>query len=337
MVKLGIIGAGKMGMGLARSMTTGAYQTNMRLSAVCEADPARAKQAGLELDVPSFTSVDDMFQAGVLDAVYIAVPDGLHREPFEAAARQGAAILVEKPFATTVADALAMLEAAKAAGIVAEVNFSNRWNPPFVAAKRSIDAGEIGDIVAFNSRLNNIIESPISRLQWAGQTTPGWFLLSHVCDLAVWLSGKRTESVVANGVKRHLVARGVPTYDYIHAMVRYEDGTDGLYESAWILPDSMPSPVDFKFEIIGSKGAIYIDTHDQMIHRAAQGGAYQHLSTLSWTEVRMRAFAERVKSGDTSLTQLEEGLENTRTLVAMHEALETRSIVSIVRGGAVAR
>jgi len=329
MVRLGIVGAGKMGFGLARALRSGLLQVNMQVDAICDADAETGKRASEELGAPAFTSVQEMVTQAALDAVYVAVPDALHREPFEAAANAGLAILVEKPFATTVDDAEAMLGAARRAGIVAEVNFSNRWNPPFVAAKLSIDAGEIGEVLSVNSRLNNAIGSPTKALAWAGQTTPAWFLLSHVLDLTTWLSGKQAVSVTANGVKRHLVSLGIPTYDYIHAMVRYADGSDGLYESTWVLPDSMPSPVDFKYEVVGTQGAIYIDTHDQMVHRAINGGRYDHVSTLSWTEARMRAFAKRVSEHDSSLAQLEQGLENTRILVALHEALDGAVTVAI--------
>jgi predicted dehydrogenase len=252
----------------------------------------------------------------------------VHREPVVTAATMGVHVLVEKPLALTTADAVVMRDAVAAAGVKAEVNFSNRWNPPFVSAKRSIEAGEIGRPLTVNSRLNNIISSPTKRLAWSGQTTSAWYLLSHVLDLWRWLSGKRAVSVYANGVKDKLVSLGVTTYDYIHALVKYDDGTDGMYEAAWMLPDSLPSPTDFKFHVIGREGAIFINTQDQMVHTAS-AQRYSYSATLEWAVQRFHGFLDVVQHDKPPVATFDDGVENTRILVAMHEALASGAVVPI--------
>jgi predicted dehydrogenase len=325
MIRFGIVGAGIMGGRYAQLLTHVHFRHRCQLVAICDTDVARAQAVAGPKGLPAYASLGEMIKTSKLDAVYIAVPDPLHRAPVIEAAAAGLHMLIEKPFATIVDDAVTMAAAVKRAGVKAEVNFSNRWNPPFVAARKTITDGGIGEVLTMNSRLNNTISSPTKRLAWAGQSTSGWYLLSHTIDLAKWLSGKTAKTVYASGIKKKLASLGVPTYDYIHAVVKYQDGTDAVFESAWVLPEGMPSAVDFKYEVIGTDGAIYIDTQDQMIHHAAPD-RYNYVSTLAWAVERFDAFLttlERDKAPDVSV---DDGVENTRILVALHRSLETGSI-----------
>ncbi|MDR7417421.1 MAG: Gfo/Idh/MocA family oxidoreductase [Armatimonadota bacterium] len=325
MIRFGIVGAGTMGGRYAQLLTHVHFKHRCELVAICDTDMTRAQAVAGPRGLPAYASMTEMIQASKLDAVYIAVPDPLHRAPVVEAAAASLHMLVEKPFATTVDDAVAMAEAVKRAGVKAEVNFSNRWNPPFVAARKTITEGGIGEVLTMSSRLNNTISSPTRRLAWAGQSTSGWYLLSHTIDLAGWLSGKTAKAVYASGLKKKLASLGVPTYDYIHAVVKYLDGSDAVFESAWVLPEGMPSAVDFKYQIIGTDGAIFIDTQDQMVHYAAPD-RYNYVPTLAWAIERLDAFLKTLEQDKAPDVSVDDGVENTRVLVALHRSLETGSI-----------
>jgi len=300
------------------------FRHRCQLVGVCDVDRGRAEQAVGSHAVPTFGSLRELLAGVKLDAVYIATPDDAHLAPVQEAAAAGVHMLIEKPLATTVADAEAIAAAVARGRVTAEVNFSNHWNPPFVAAKKSIEAGDVGDVLTFNSRLNNTISSPTQRLAWAGRTTSAWFLLSHVFDLARWLGGKRAVSVYASGIEKVLVARGVTTYDCVHALVKYDDGTDGVYESAWVLPESLPSQTDFKYEIIGTKGALFVDTHDQMIHEAS--ATYKYPSTLAWSLDRFAAFLIVLETGAPPDVPVADGVENTKILAALHRSIKSGAV-----------
>lgn len=328
MIRFGIVGAGTMGARYAQLITHTSFQHRCQLVGICDVDQARAAAVAGPQGVQGYASLSEMIKEARPDAVYVAVPDALHKGPVVEAATSGLHMLIEKPFATTIDDALTMADAIKRAGVKAEVNFSNRWSPPFVAAKQSIIAGTLGEVLTMNSRLNNSLITPTKRLAWAGQSTSGWFLLSHTLDLARWLSQKTAASVYASGVKKKLLSLGVPTYDYIHALVKYSDGSDGVFESAWVLPDSMPSYVDFKYQIIGTEGALYIDTQDQMIHQASTD-RYTYLPTLAWALERFDALLKTLEGSTPPGASVDDGVENTKILVALHRSLETGAVEAI--------
>ena len=80
------------------------------------------------------------------------VDNHLHREIAEALLASGKHVLCEKPLASTVEDAEAMLKAADASGLVAACDFSYRRSPTVSAIAEQIKTGALGDIQHFNGR-----------------------------------------------------------------------------------------------------------------------------------------------------------------------------------------
>ncbi len=327
-MRIGVIGAGTMGGRYAERIAAGEFGAEIELVGLADLDLERAEAVARSTGTTGFGSAEELLDSVRPDAVYIATPDAHHRNPALAAAAAGIPFLVEKPLATTVADARSIADAAHAARVVAEVNFSNRWSPPFIAAKQSIERGELGDFVTLFTRLNNSIGSPAERLAWARNTTSAWFLLSHCLDLAYWLHGRRAVSVYASGTRGVLEARGIDTYDSIHAIVRYDDGSDGSYESVWVLPDGMPAPVEFTFRYVGSDGAATIDTHQQNV-AIATNSRLDYPGILNWAPQRFADFVAAVRGEREPAVPLIDGVENTRILVALHRSLESGVVESV--------
>ncbi len=322
-LSVAVIGLGTMGGRYAEALASGRY-AGAELDSVCDIDGERAQKAALACGVPGFASVAELLRARRPQAAYVATPDAQHREPAVALVEAGVPLLIEKPLATTVADAEALAAAVERSGVHAEVNFSNRWNPPFVAARAAIEAGRLGEVIMLTARLNNVIASPRDRLRWAGQTTPAWFLMAHCLDLAHWLSGRAAASAYAAGRKGVLSGIGVDTYDYVQALVRYEDGVTGLFESTWVLPESHPSPIEFEFRVVGTKGALTVDTTQQMIRVTSDTLTYPQV--LAWAPERFASFVRRLAGEKAPTVPLAAGVENTRTLVAIHRSLESGAV-----------
>ena len=128
-------------------------------------------------------------------------------------------------------------------------------------------------------------------------------------------------SVYASGVRGLLTSKGIDTWDSIRAIVRYEDGTDGNFESVWVMPPGQPGPLEFTFRYVGTKGAATVDTSHQYVTILNQEKS-ENLMTLNWTPQRFRSFAETVR-GKAPVVSIADGLEITRILVALHRSLET--------------
>ena len=116
-----------------------------QLAAVCSPNPADL--AALPETVACYDSLDAMLQDRLaIDAVYIATPNYLHREQTEACLAAGLHVLCEKPLATTLEDAQAMLTAAQASQQVYATAYDQRFHPAHQAIRTEIQAGTLGTL-----------------------------------------------------------------------------------------------------------------------------------------------------------------------------------------------
>lgn len=333
MLKGGVVGLGNLG---TRYLKLISQDPRTEVAGVFDADVDTTKRVSSEHDVTGYASADELFTKANLDFVYIGTPDFAHKDLVIGAARAGLDILVEKPLATSVEEAEAMLEAVRAAGVKSQIAFTNRYNQPFIAAKQAIEDGKLGEILSINTRLNDSIFVPTEMLSWAGQSSPAWFLMSHTADIASWLGKKEAASVYATGVKKVLVAKGIDTFDSLQACITYTDGTQGMFESTWVLPIGLPIVFDFRFEIVGTRGSISINTHDQMLHVITD--AYRHQGTLDMdvngrllgqTAFNYQAFIDALSEEREPSPSLEEGVENVRVLEAVHRSAESGEVIRL--------
>jgi predicted dehydrogenase len=322
MINMGIIGYGLMGVRHADLLQERCFAGTATVVAVFDSNPDRVIAAEKQLGVRGYGSLEEFLRHNGLDAVYIATPDDAHLLPFLACVDAGVAILVEKPLATTVEHARKMLEVADHARRPVEVSWGNRWSLPFVALKRAIKQGELGEVRCVKSWLSNPKQVPLEMYSWASRSTCGWYLLSHVLDLTTWLTGSQPLSVFARGTKRTLVELGVNTYDYLSALVDYEGGMAGIYESCWILPEGLGKPFDFQFHAIGSKGSSSIDLGHQMIEVSSDQMTRWPRDITYWHDQTM-AFLMECEQGTVSMDSVRSGFVNTATLTALHKSAES--------------
>ncbi len=264
------VGFGVIGVGIFGELHAMTYSRlpEARLVAVCDLNEQRAAEVARKYGAVAYTTdYHELLANPEIKAVSIATPDFAHRDIVIAAARAGKHILVEKPLATTVEDAEAILTAVKEAGVKLMVDFHNRCNPAFANAKQAIEAGDVGRPVYVYARLSNTTYVATQMLSWGSKTSALWFLGSHIMDLVHWLledEPRRVYAVTRSGI---LKARGVDTQDFHVAIVEFKGGAVATLENAWILPETEPMVFNFKFELLGSQGSIYANTSD---HRATE-------------------------------------------------------------------
>lgn len=251
-VRMGIIGAGIWGTNHALALTT---YPRCTVTLICDRDEARARCAGERFGCAWTTNPEEV-AASDIEAVTVATPDHLHREPVVQMLLAGKHVMVEKPLATTVADGRAMVAAAAQSGRQLMVDFHARWNPLFMEAKSYLDRGELGAPVMAYARLSDTISVPTEMLSWSGNSGPEWFLFPHTMDAVRWLFGREPIEVTAKGYRGVLEARGISCWDAVQAMVEFEGGAFCTFETSWIVPDSYSNIVDNRLTIYGEKGGL---------------------------------------------------------------------------------
>jgi predicted dehydrogenase len=338
----GVIGLGNWGSLHARvyASTPGA-----RLAAVCDLDADRARALSERCGgVPWFSSYSDLLADPGVEAVSVVLPDFLHREAVEAAVAAGKPTLVEKPLATTEADALAMITAAEQAGVTLCVDFHNRFSPLFNGLKQALDGGELGAPQMAHYRLNDTLFVPTRMLPWAGRSSVAWFLSSHCLDTLLWLLEARRGADVPERVfcvRRSRILEpelGIPTPDFYLTTLEFRSGFVAQLENCWILPESGPSVFDLKCEFVGSKGAYHIDaSHHGAAQLQSARTAYPdtfvapdvHGRPTGFGAESIRHFAGSVMQGTAPMMDGLDGLAVTRLILKMEESAERRQPVAV--------
>src|SRR5215207_2157730 len=120
--------------------------------AIASRDADRARSIADRLAIPTaHGSYDDLLADPAVDAVYIPLPNHLHAEWAIRAAQAGKHVLCEKPLALSAADAEAMIDACRRAGVLLMEAFMYRLHPSWIAVRELVASGRIGSLRAVDS------------------------------------------------------------------------------------------------------------------------------------------------------------------------------------------
>lgn len=138
---LGLLGCGAFGRFCLREFGS---LPGLRAAAVADTIPEAARQTGEEFGVPVCADIHALAARDDVHIIHIATPPATHRDLAITALRAGKHVLCEKPLATTLADAQAMIGAARTAGRFLAVNLIMRYDPLNQAVAHILDAGLLG-------------------------------------------------------------------------------------------------------------------------------------------------------------------------------------------------
>lgn len=125
-----------------------------RLAALVSDDRQKLAALGDKYGVDArvtYDQFDGLMQSGEIDAVYISLPNHLHREYTERAAVAGVHVLCEKPMAVTEPDCRAMLRVCEENGVLLMVAYRLHFEPANLKAAELARDGSLGDVRVFNS------------------------------------------------------------------------------------------------------------------------------------------------------------------------------------------
>lgn len=202
----------------------------VEIRAVCDINPERAASAAertgarVERDFNSLIASDD------IDVIHVLTPHYLHAPLAIAALKAGKNVLTEKPMATTLEDARAMVKAARESKGRLAVIFQNRYNPASQALKKLVASGEGGAFVGARASVCWHREAPYYNMSgWRGfmATEGGGALINqsiHTLDLLTYIAGRRITKVRGH-VSTDVLDSAVEVETSCHALGIYEDNT----------------------------------------------------------------------------------------------------------------
>ncbi len=258
------------------------------LVAAWDDDPQRLDKYGKEYAIPHCSRSLEEVLALPLDAVIVCSRNTTHLELAREAAQAGKHILCEKPIATTLEDAQAMIDVCRTAGVKLMVAFPCRYIPQIVRAKAILRAGKLGEIFAVKTTNH-------------GSMPGGWFVqpeLSgggavldhtvHVVDLLRWMTGLEVTEVYAEMDTR---LYDLPCEDVGLLTFMLGENIFGTLDTSWSRPPAYSIWGDVTLRFVGSDGVLDVDGFPQALHIYDNAGERHH-SALSGGD---NADAEMIK------------------------------------------
>jgi predicted dehydrogenase len=267
-VKMAVIGTGIMGRDHITDIST---LHNTELVAVCDVDKATADHFAAETNCRAYYDYRDLLEHEALDAVLVATPHYHHTPSSIAALERGIHVLVEKPIAVHINDALKMLTAYEQAQqhhpkLVFAAMFRQRTLGHWRKIKAMIEGGELGRLLRTTwlitdwFRTQNYYDTGGWRATWKGEG--GGVLMNqcpHNLDLYQWFVGMPSRVVGFTAFGKY---HRIEVEDEVTAYFEHENGMVGHF-----ITSTAESPGTNRLEIVGENGKLVYEDKKLLFYR----------------------------------------------------------------------
>ncbi len=291
----------------------------------------RGKTLADQLGVSYVDTYDELFAWGP-DAVVICSENSRHRELVERAAAAGVHVLCEKPLATSVEDAEAMVAACEQAGVSLMTAYPVRFHPAFRALRERIRAGGLGTVLSASGTNNGQI--PIAARRWFADPVlaGGGSLMDHTVHLADLLDDlldARAVSVYAQS--NRIVHPEVDVETGGLVVVTYADGTVATIDCSWNRPASYLTWGGLTLNVEGSAGSVSFDAFGQAVtgYDDTDGKAISVGYGANLDALMVEEFISAVREGRRPQPDGEVGLRTVQIVMAGYESARTGQPVAI--------
>jgi len=322
-VRVGVAGLGYWGPNLARNF---AGIDGVQLAWLCDGDErALARVAAQHPGAETTGDLADLLADETLDAVVLATPVPTHADLAVRVLESGKHCFVEKPLATSAADAERAVAAAQAAGRILMVGHLLEYHPAVERLRTLIDEGELGDLYyVYGNRLN------LGKLR--ADENALWSLGAHDVSVALHLIGEEPVECVAHGAS--YVRGGVE--DVVFCFLRFPSGVVAHLHLSWLDPHKerrltvvgAKRMVTFDDMVLEGKLTLYDkgfdeDTHTWGEYIARSGDIYSpRLPNTEPLRLECIHFIDCIREGRTPRSDGESGLRVVRVLEQLQNSLD---------------
>ncbi|MBD1909974.1 MULTISPECIES: Gfo/Idh/MocA family oxidoreductase [unclassified Leptolyngbya] len=231
---------------------------NSELVALVSGDPVKLaelvqRQGGVQR-VFSYEEYDDCLSSGLVDAVYIALPNHLHCDFTVRAAQQGIHVLCEKPMAVTEAECEQMIRAAQDNHVKLMIAYRLHFDPANMEAVRVAQSGDLGELRIFQSILSQQVEEENVRLEPIDNGGGTVYDMGIYCiNAARYLFQEDPTEVIALSSNHNNDSRFRESDEMTSVVLRFPGDRLATFTSSFgVTPTS-------NFQIIGTKGSLRLD------------------------------------------------------------------------------
>lgn len=299
---------------------------SVELVGLADEDSQRGAQFARTFGIRYFQSYEELLEQK-LHGVIVCSENSKHASLVSMAAEAKVNVLCEKPLATTVRDAQAMVQQCHKADVILMTAFPMRFSAPIEAVKQELERGELGQVYCFNA--TNQGELPKRHRAWfVDKALAGGGAIMdhtvHLVDVMRWYLGSEVREVyaVANRIL-HADESEVETGGLV--WITFENGVFATIDCSWSRPPYWPSWGGLSFEMITSRGAVLVDAFKQNLT------VFSHdLQRPSWSfwgsdpnQAMLEEFINAIREERTPRVTGEDGLRAVEVVEAAYHSLST--------------
>ncbi|MCL7417568.1 MAG: Gfo/Idh/MocA family oxidoreductase [Halalkalicoccus sp.] len=286
---------------------------------VTDDDAERGREAAAEHDT---TFYEPMELVERVDAAIVSSTNTTHRYWVEVAADAGVDILCEKPLATSMADARAIVDACDEAGVRLGLCMPLPFSVPARRAKEAYEAGEIGDLrVAVGTNRAWLRDRHLTGWSADPDHSGGGAAMDHtvhIVNLVRWITGEEVVEVSAELSTMH---DDLEVEDINVLSMELSDGSVFTLDGSWDRPDDWDYWGDATLNLIGTEGELSVECFDQTLKRTREG---EGVDGVYWGSIPddglLRDFLDAVENDRPPLVSGEDGLRETAVVLAVYES-----------------
>ena len=291
-------------------------QGEFEVVAACDLDSRRTEQAAKDYPgIRTFNDLDDLLIWGEFDLGTVILPHNAHAPVALRLIKRRKHVVLEKPMCITVAEADAMIAAARKAGVTLSVYHNRRWDGDYLAIQDVVDRGVIGEVFhveMFIGGYNHPGKWWRSDKKISGGAFHDWG--AHFFYWLLRIMPDPIESVT--GFYHRRVWHDVTIEDQVQAILRFKGGKYADVQQSYIARAGKP-----RWRILGTKGAIVEDWHEPFkVH--GEFGGLPAVAEVRYQKTAYEKFypniADRILRGK----KLEITPESARRVIAIIETAE---------------
>ena len=322
-MKIAILGIAHMhGYSYVRALKR---MNDIEITGLFDEDRSRMSTACKELGVKPYEHPEELVAGS--DGVIVTSENSTHRKFVEIAAKAGKHVLCEKPIATSVEDAEAMIEICHRNNVKLQMAFPVRYSASVRKAREIITGGLLGEVVSLVGTNH-------------GRMPGGWFTdpvlggggavmdhTVHVVDIVRWLLNCEFTQVYATyGTLIH----DIPVEDCGLEMFKLSTGQYMTLDCSWSRPKAHPYWGDVTLHIVGTRGTLFLDVFNSKIevYSNEKGNRWENYGD-NLDSLMIEEFLKVLKEGKEPFTEGNDGLQSLKVVMAAYRSFREGKVVEV--------